>query len=119
MWTGTTRVTPCDLAVVRCNAVNNVSFTLTQYGSQLTGIYACAAGDASCRHGGAADSGRITAGSVSGNRINLAVKVPADTSDCYYNGTTSEAQANGVYVCYHDGRMIEQGVWALARQSPE
>jgi hypothetical protein len=120
LWTGTMRVTPCELATVRCNAVNNVTFTLTQYGSQLTGSYACAAGNASCRHGGADDSGNITAGSVSGNQLNLLVKLPADKSDCYYNGASaSSAQANGVYVCYRDGRMIEEGVWSLVRQSPE
>jgi hypothetical protein len=120
LWTGTTRVTPCELAGERCNAVNNVTFTLTQYGSQLTGSYACAAGNADCRLGGAGNAGKIMSGSVSGNRINVAVKLPVDKSDCYYNGAaTSSAQANGIYVCYRDGRMIEEGVWSLARQSPE
>ncbi len=120
LWTGQLRVTPCDVASQRCNAVNNVRFTLRQYGSQLTGSYVCAAGNMSCHHGGAADSGKIVAGSVSGNQINLAVRLPADLSDCYYNGSaTSPAQANGVYVCYRGGLMIEEGVWSLARQSPE
>jgi len=120
LWTGTTRVMPCDLAVLRCNAVNNVTFNLTQYGSQVVGNYACAPGNMSCRHGGADDSGKIAAGSVSGNQINLAVSLPADSSDCYYNGKTdSSGQANGVYVCYASGKMIEQGVWNLTRQSAE
>lgn len=120
LWTGTTRVMPCDFAVVRCNAVNNVSFSLTQFGSQLVGNYACAAGNMACRHGGAANAGRIAAGSISGNQINLAVKVPSDLSDCYYNGkATSSAQADGVYVCYKGGRMIEEGVWNVTRQSSE
>jgi len=120
LWTGEMRVTPCELASVRCDAVNNVTFTLTQYGSQITGSYSCTAGTMSCRYGGADDSGKIMAGSVSGNQINLAVRLPADLSDCYYSGTaTSPAQANGVYVCYRGGRMIEEGIWSMARQSPE
>jgi hypothetical protein len=120
VWMGTMRVSPCELATVRCNAVNNVTFTLAQYGSQLTGKFVCAAGTMSCRRGGADDSGKITAGSVSGSQINLLVKLPADMSDCYYSGiATSPAQANGIYVCYGEGRMIEEGVWSLARQSAE
>lgn len=114
------RVTPCDVASVRCNAINNVSFTLNQYGSQITGSYSCAAGNMNCRHGGADDSGKIMAGSVSGSQINLAVRLPADMSDCYYSGSaTSPAQANGVYVCYRGGRMIEEGIWSLGRQSSD
>ncbi len=120
LWTGQMRVTPCDVGSVRCNAVNNIRFVLSQYGSQLTGSYACAAGNMSCRHGGADDSGKIVAGSVSGNQVNLAVRLPADLSDCYYSGTvTSPMQANGNYVCYRGGRMIEEGVWSALRQSPE
>jgi len=120
LWTGTIRVSPCELSGERCNAVNNVTFTLSQYGSQITGSYACAAGNAECRLGGADNAGKITSGSVSGDRINVAVKLPADKSDCYYSGAaTSPAQANGIYVCYRGGRMIEEGVWSLARQSPE
>jgi len=120
LWTGTMQVSPCELAAVRCNAVNNVTFTLTQYGSQVVGDYTCTAGNTSCRHGGADDSGKVTSGSVSGNQINLLVKVPADVSECFYNGaTSSSAQASGVYVCYSEGRMIEEGVWNVARQSSE
>jgi hypothetical protein len=120
LWTGTITVTPCELARERCNAVNNVTFALTQYGSQLIGNYTCAAGSMSCRHGGADDSGKIAAGSVSGNRINLAVKMPADTSDCYYSGAaTAPSEASGVYMCYRGGRLIEEGNWNLVRQSSE
>jgi hypothetical protein len=120
LWAGTAVVTPCALAVDRCNSFNNVTFTLTQSGSQLIGRYTCAAGNMSCRQGGADSSGTILAGSVSGNRINLAVKVPADMSNCYFAGSTTGAnQANGVYMCYQHGNIIEEGVWNLARQMPE
>jgi hypothetical protein len=120
MWTGTTRVTPCQISGERCDAVNNVTFNLSQYGSQITGNYACEAGNADCRHGGADDSGKIYAGSASGSRINLAVRLPADTSDCYYSGSAGASnQASGVYVCYRGGMLIEEGVWNLVRQSAE
>jgi hypothetical protein len=120
LWTGTTRVTPCQLSGERCDAVNNVTFNLTQYGSQIIGNYACETGSADCRHGGADDSGKIYAGSASGSRINLAVKLPADTSECYYSGATDASnQASGVYVCYRGGMLIEEGIWNLVRQSAE
>jgi hypothetical protein len=119
-WTGTTRVTPCALSGERCDAVNNVTFNLTQYGSQITGNYACTAGTSSCRHGGADDSGTILAGSASGNRVNLAVRLPADTSECYYSGSAGgSSEASGVYVCYRGGMMIEEGIWSLSHQAAE
>ncbi len=120
LWTGTIQVTPCELAIQRCNAINNVTFALTQYGSQVTGNYTCAPGSMSCRHGGADDAGTIAAGSISGNRVNLAVKIAADNSDCYYSGAAASAtQARGVYVCYRGGMLIEEGVFNLVRQEAE
>jgi hypothetical protein len=120
VWAGTIRVTPCDMlgSNGRCNAVNNITFTLNQDGSQLNGKYSCALGNMICRHGGADDSGNINAGSISGNQLNLSVMVPADVSNCYYNGsTTSSNQANGVYMCYQGGLLVEQGVWSVERRS--
>jgi hypothetical protein len=121
-WSGTTRAVPCDVlaSTGRCNAVNNISFTLNQSGAQLTGKYTCASGNMICRHGGADDSGDINSGSISGNQLNLSVIIPADVSNCYYHGaTTSATQANGVYMCYQGGRQVEQGVWNLSRTSAE
>jgi len=121
-WSGTTRAMPCDVlaSAGRCNAVNNISFTLNQSGSQLTGKYTCAAGNMICRHGGADDSGDIDSGSISGNQFNLSVIIQADVSNCYYHGaTTSATEADGVYICYQDGRQVEQGVWNLSRTAAE
>lgn len=122
VWSGTSRAVPCDMlaAIGRCNAVNNITFTLNQRGPQLTGRYTCATGTTVCRHGGADDSGDINAGSISGSQFNLSVIIPADVSNCYYHGaTTSSAEANGVYVCYQGGKPVEQGVWNLSRTSAE
>jgi hypothetical protein len=119
-WQGTTRVIPCDVAATRCDAVNNIRFTLIQDGSQLGGRYACSAGTMSCRRGGADDSGQIDRGSISGNRINLSVTVTADLSNCYYSGSTSSpTQASGVYVCYQRGNLIEEGIWEAFRTSAD
>jgi hypothetical protein len=121
-WSGTTRAIPCDMlaSIGRCNAVNNITFTLNQSGSQLTGKYSCATGTMICRHGGADDSGDINSGSISGNQFNLSVIIPADVSNCYYHGaTTSPTQANGVYMCYQGGNQVEQGVWNLSRTAAE
>src|SRR5271166_1207790 len=81
-WTGTSRVTNCEVLAgsARCNAVNNIALMINQDGAQLTGRYTCAIGNMICRHGGADDSGRIESGSISGNRINLSVIIPADLS---------------------------------------
>jgi hypothetical protein len=121
-WSGTTRAIPCDVlaSAGRCNAVNNITITLNQSGSQLTGKYTCATGNMICRHGGADDSGDIDSGSISGNQFNLSVIIPADVSNCYYHGaTTSATEANGVYMCYQGGMQVEQGVWNLSRAAAE
>jgi hypothetical protein len=120
-WSGTLRASPCELfaSAGRCGAVNNVVFTLSQDGSQLTGRYICANGDTLCRHGGADDSGKVVAGSISNSSgLNLSVIVPADFSNCYYSGTTTAPnQASGVYMCYQGSIQVEEGVWNLTRTS--
>jgi hypothetical protein len=104
----------------RCNAVNNIALMVSQDGAQLTGKYTCAAGNMICRHGGADDSGRIDAGSIAGNRLNLSVMIPADLSNCYFSGsTTSPTQANGVYMCYQGGLQVEEGEWTVSRAAAD
>ncbi len=120
-WKGTSRVTDCETLAgsARCNAVNNIALMINQDGAELNGKYACAIGNMGCRHGGADDSGRIESGSISGNRINLSVMIPADLSNCYFSGnTTSPTQANGVYICYQGGLQVEEGEWSLSRAQP-
>ncbi|HXR37075.1 MAG TPA: hypothetical protein VN754_14055 [Candidatus Binataceae bacterium] len=121
-WTGTSRVTNCDMlsGSARCNAVNNIALLISQNGAQLTGKYTCAIGNMICRHGGADDSGRIESGSISGNRLNLSVMIPADLSNCYFSGsTTSPTQANGVYMCYQGGLQVEEGEWNVSRAAAD
>jgi hypothetical protein len=120
-WSGTTRVMPpCGFSSGRCNAVNNITFSLTQKGKRLRGKYTCAYGNLICRNGGADNTGKVVSGKVSGNRIRLSVVIPADVSNCYYNGTlTSPTGIRGGYACYQGGALVEEGQWNVTQASAQ
>ena len=118
IWTGTTRVTPCFFSTARCNAVNNVTFSFAPKGDEIKGRFTCAYGTLNCRNGGADNTGKIVSGRVSGNLIRFSVIVPADVSNCYYNGRlTSSTTIHGGYACYQGGGLLEQGVFDLTKYS--
>jgi hypothetical protein len=118
IWTGTTRVTPCFFSTARCNAVNNVTFSFAPKGDEIKGRFTCAYGTLNCRNGGADNTGKIISGRVSGNLIRFSVIVPADVSNCYYNGRlTSSTTIHGGYACYQGGGLLEQGVFDLTKSS--
>jgi hypothetical protein len=113
LWSGTTRVQPpCLFSSGRCNAVNNITFLFRQNGKRLKGKFTCAYGNMICRNGGADNSGKIVSGKIAGSQIRLSVVVPADVSNCYYNGVfTSPTAIRGGYSCYQGGELIEEGMW--------
>lgn len=113
LWSGTTLVTPCDFAISgRCNAQNNITLKLAQQNSQITGSYTCATGTMICRNGGADNTGNVQWGRISGNLIRLSLIIPADASNCYYNGMLASANAmHGTYMCFNGGAMVEEGTW--------
>jgi hypothetical protein len=117
LWSGTTRVTPpCSFSSGRCNAVNNVTFTLRWKGDRLRGKFTCAYGNLICRNGGADNTGKVVSGRVSGSDIRLSVVVPADVSNCYYNGIlTSPNSIRGSYMCYSGGELLEEGMFEVKR----
>jgi hypothetical protein len=119
LWSGTTRVTPpCSFSSGRCNAVNNVTFTMRLKGNRIKGKFTCAYGNLICRNGGADSTGKIVSGRVSGNEIRLSVVVSADVSNCYYNGVfTSPNSIRGSYMCYQGGELLEEGMWDVKRGS--
>ncbi|HEY2104564.1 MAG TPA: hypothetical protein VGH29_02185 [Candidatus Binataceae bacterium] len=119
LWSGTTRVTPpCSFSSGRCNAVNNVTFTLRLKGDRIKGKFTCAYGNLICRNGGADNTGKVVSGRQSGNQIRLSVVLPADVSNCYYNGMFTSADAiRGSYMCYQGGELLEEGVFDLKRAS--
>ncbi len=118
-WTGTLRVTPCMATLrdrSRCGAVNNITFTIVEDGSEVSGHYTCAVGTAICRNGNDAKNGKITSGRVSGKQIRFSVLVPSDVSNCNYTGYSSEpGTMRGGYSCYQGGGLIEQGMFQVTR----
>ena len=120
-WSGTTRVTPCVFSPSdRCNAVNNITLTLTQRGDRIKGKYTCAYGNLNCRNGGSDDTGKIVSGRISGNEIRFSVIIPADVSNCYYGGMlTSPTAIHGVYSCYQGGELLEEGIWDVTQASAQ
>ena len=119
LWSGTTRVVPpCSFSSGRCNAVNNVTFTMRLKGNRIKGKFTCAYGNLICRNGGADNTGKIVSGRVSGNEIRLSVVLPSDVSNCYYNGQfTSPNSIRGSYMCYQGGELLEEGMWDVKRGS--
>jgi hypothetical protein len=119
IWTGTLRVIPCMglREHGRCDAVNNITFTIVQDGSKVTGHYTCAIGTQICRNGNADSNGKIVSGRVSGNNINFTVIVPADVSSCRYSAISpAPGQMRGGYNCYAGGSLIEQGNFEVTRE---
>ena len=117
VWSGTTLVTPCDFALSgRCNAQNNITLTLMQQNNQVTGNYTCATGTMVCRDGGADNTGKVQWGRISRNLIRLSLIIPADVSNCYYNGMLASANAmHGTYMCFNGGSLVEEGTWNVKR----
>ncbi len=119
LWTGTLRVFPCNALSERgrCGAVNKITFTIIVDGAKVSGHYTCAIGTQICRNGNADDHGNIVSGNINGNNIRFSVIVPADVSNCNYNGfTPSPGQMRGAYSCYQGGSLIEQGSFQVTRE---
>lgn len=118
-WSGTLRVTPCGMMLrerSRCGAVNKITFTIVEDGSDVSGHYTCAIGTAICRNGNDAKNGKITSGRVSGKNIRFSVLVPSDVSNCNYTGYSPEPGVmRGGYSCYQGGGLIEQGMFEVTR----
>jgi len=121
LWSGTTLVTPCDFAGSgRCNAQNKITLSLTQNAKRITGNYSCAFGTMICRNGGADDSGKIVSGRMVNNQVRLSIVIPADTSNCYYNGILTSAKTiHGTYMCFNGGDLVEEGIWDVKRTSDQ
>jgi hypothetical protein len=119
LWTGTLRVIPCTALrdAARCGAVNKITFTILQDGTKVSGSYTCAIGTQICRNGNADNSGKIVSGNVNGNNLRFSVILPADVSNCSYNGfSPSPGRMRGAYNCYQGGGLIEQGDFQVTRE---
>ena len=119
LWSGTTLVTPCDFASSgRCNAENKITLELTQQNNRITGTYTCTTGTMVCRNGGADNTGNVQWGRISSNLIRHSLTIPADGSNCYYNGMLASASTmHGSYMCYNGASLVEEGTWNVMRAS--
>jgi hypothetical protein len=118
LWKGTLRVMPSPVLRERSRigAVNNITFTIIQDDSKVSGHYTCSIGTQICRNGNADHAGKIVSGQASGNNIRFSVVVSADVSSCQYTGfSPSPGQMRGGYSCYQGGGLIEQGNFEVTR----
>ena len=115
-WIGTTEA-GCGALVTnpaRCGAVQNITLTLMEQGSKISGSYTCAFGTQNCR--GMQTAGKIISGSLSGERIEFAVLTP-DGSTCRYTGLLEHDSGRGAYNCKGGTRLGERGSWRIQRSS--
>jgi hypothetical protein len=115
-WTGTTEA-GCGALVTnpgRCGAVQNITLTLVDENSKITGSYTCAFGTQNCR--GMQNVGKIISGSLSGERVEFAVLTP-DGSTCRYTGLLAHDSGRGAYNCKGGTRLGERGSWRIHRSA--
>lgn len=98
----------------RCNALQNITLTLVQEGTKITGAYTCAYGNQNCRD--LQQTGTIVDGSLKGNQLAIAVQTPNRTT-CRFTGLLSRDSGNGGYNCKGGNRPVERGSWRIHRTS--
>lgn len=109
VYRGTTRAYCLHTIPGRCNAVQDVTITLTEDGdSKILGSYQCSYGNQVCYN--LNETGKVVSTSIDGSRLNVRVMMP-DGSSCLFSGLKSDDTINGGYSCYQGGSLIEQGIW--------
>jgi hypothetical protein len=114
-WTGTSKVRCGTLrsSPQRCNAVQSISFDLTQTGSKISGEYTCAFGTQDCI--GLAHKGTVTEGTISGLTLQFAVNL-GNGSTCRFKGGLKQDEIQGSY-SYRGVTAPEHGTWRVHRAS--
>jgi hypothetical protein len=113
VWQGQTSAT-CAMTPdrTRCGAVNYITFTLFQHGSEVTGSYKCAYGNLNCRNMN--DTGRVVNGKMGQTLLTMLVMLP-DGSSCRFSGQPKADNIQGGYTCTQGGARVEQGLWKAQR----
>ena len=109
VYQGTTRAYCIHTVPSRCNAVQDVTITLTEDGnSKIGGSYRCAYGNMVCYN--LNQTGKVMEAAVNGSRLTIRVLMPDGTS-CIFSGPNNDGNINGGYSCYTGGSLLEQGMW--------
>ncbi|HLW70166.1 MAG TPA: hypothetical protein VKS22_06045 [Candidatus Binataceae bacterium] len=116
-WAGTSKVR-CGTrlsAQERCNAIQNITFDLTQDEAEVAGTYSCAYGTQNCL--AMNRKGKITDGTFDGHSLMLSVDM-GNGSTCRFKGGLKQKTGQGSYSCKGQSA-AEQGTWKLHRVSAE
>jgi|SRR5208283_439277 len=114
-WTGTTKAR-CGTMTTdhsRCSAVQNITLTLAQDGSKISGSYTCAYGNTNCR--GMQEAGKIEQGTLKGDHLELVIMTP-DRSTCRFHGLLRGDSGKGSYYCKGGSQLDERGSWRIKRK---
>lgn len=117
-WVGTTQAR-CGSMVTehnRCGAVQNITLSLVQDGTNISGSYTCAFGNMNCR--GMQREGDITRGTLRGRRLEFSVMAP-DRTVCRFTGLLEQDSGRGTYTCRGGSHLAERGTWRLQRSTEE
>jgi hypothetical protein len=115
-WVGTTqaRCGPQITEHNRCGAVQNITLTLVQEGTNISGSYTCAFGNLNCR--GMQRVGDITRGSLRGRQLEFRVMAP-DRTVCRFSGLLEQDSGRGSYTCRGGSHLAERGTWRIQRST--
>ena len=114
-WAGTTKARCGTLTTdhSRCSAVQNITLTLVDDGSKISGSYACVYGNQNCR--GMQEAGKIERGTLKGEQLELVIMAP-DRSSCRFSGLLKHDSGKGSYYCKGGSQFDERGSWRLHRK---
>jgi hypothetical protein len=96
----------------RCFAIQNISFTLVQEKSSVTGFYRCSYGNAACFN--LDELGKVRDAKMGLRLLSMRVMME-DGSDCIFHGVPQGDHMQGGYMCLQGGGIIEQGDWHAQR----
>jgi hypothetical protein len=95
----------------RCGMVQ-ISLSMIQTESAVSGMYRCATGSIMCRNQNT--NGRIAVGTMRGPGLSIRVMFE-DVSSCIFNGTFTDVMGGGSFICMAGGGMVDRGFWRVQR----
>jgi len=96
----------------RCFARQQISFTLVQKQSRLSGFYQCSFGNQICLR--LDERGEIKYATLTADSILMRVMMD-DGMDCIFQAQLHGDKMNGGYDCLQGGGELEEGIWQTER----